>query len=115
VDIYIFLKESTLKFCEKCGLIMIPGTKGYQCNECGYIDEIKNISYKVRNKSKPEPVYFVKEEREAITVNRKCSSCGNNEAYRYTSITMGEHAGVKSERSLERYRCTKCGNTWIDV
>jgi hypothetical protein len=28
------------------------------------------------------------------------------------SFISGEHAGVRQERSMERFTCAKCGHSW---
>ena len=64
-------------------------------------------------KKKPEIVYVINERNsDSFKINRKCPRCGNSEAYKVVLSTQGEHAGVKQDRTLTKYTCTKCGHTW---
>ena len=60
-----------------------------------------------------EPVYVIEKNiTNALKVNQKCPSCNNYKAFKKVSTTQGEHAGVKHERSVEHYICTKCSYKW---
>jgi DNA-directed RNA polymerase subunit M/transcription elongation factor TFIIS len=47
-----------------------------------------------------------------IKVSRVCPNCGNGEALRLISSVSGEHAGVRQERTVDHFRCTKCSHSW---
>jgi DNA-directed RNA polymerase subunit M/transcription elongation factor TFIIS len=47
-----------------------------------------------------------------VKVSQTCPRCGNNEAYRWFSRVSGEHAGIRRERTIEHFRCTKCSHSW---
>jgi len=49
-----------------------------------------------------------------VKVTRTCPRCGNSEAFSRTSVSSGEHAGVRQERSIERLTCTKCRHSWTE-
>jgi len=101
-----------MKFCDVCDALMLTTKRGYECPKCGEIKPIDKIEFKVDKNNRTEPVYKVKTNFAALKVRQVCPKCGNNEAYRRLSNTYGEHAGVKSERSIKRYKCTKCGHSW---
>ena len=50
----------------------------------------------------------------AIIVERTCPDCGNREAYRSVNVSLGEHAGVNTDRSVEKFKCVKCGHNWVE-
>lgn len=49
---------------------------------------------------------------EHVKVSRTCPECGNRMAYRWFSTITGEHAGIRRERTVEHFRCTKCSHQW---
>jgi DNA-directed RNA polymerase subunit M/transcription elongation factor TFIIS len=104
-----------MKFCDVCGSLMGTFIKGYQCPKCGEIHELDNIEYKVEKENRAEPVYVVKNTSNAVKVNRICPNCSHYEAYRRVIVSMGEHAGVNNDRSVERYQCIDCGHSWVVV
>ncbi len=72
------------------------------------------IEIKRNGREAVKPVYVVDSpEKDTSPVNQTCPSCGHAEAYRTVLATQGEHAGVKQDRSVERFRCAECGHTWI--
>lgn len=102
-----------MKFCEKCGSYMERRVGGLTCPKCG--NEVHTELIEVRRTRKPplEPVYVVEKTRgETRKVSQKCTRCGNNEAYHLVYSTQGEHAGIKQDRTVERFRCTECYYTW---
>ena len=71
------------------------------------------ITVKTGPQSEAEPVYVMSGVDSAIKVNRRCPECGNNEAFHNITVSLGEHAGVNTDRSVERFKCVKCGHTWV--
>ncbi|MBC8498878.1 hypothetical protein ISS40_01965 [Candidatus Bathyarchaeota archaeon] len=103
-----------MKFCDQCGAFLQASSEGLICSKCGHVAETDVIEVKRNGKGAVEPVYVVdNSDRDALLVNQTCPSCGHAEAYRTVLTTQGEHAGVKQDRSVERYRCAECGHTWI--
>lgn len=88
---------------------------GYVCPKCGYKEEsnldIINIR---RSESEPEPIYSGGGEENSLIVKRACPVCHNPEAYQTITVTIGEHSGVNTDRSIKRYKCTKCFHVWIE-
>ena len=102
-----------MKFCERCGSFMERTAKGFTCPKCGEEVHIESIEVRRTRKPPPETVYIVgNAEDKAPTVSQICPQCGNNEAYRMVYSAQGEHAGVKQDRTVERFRCTECHHTW---
>ena len=103
-----------MRFCDRCGAFLQASSEGLRCPKCGHVAEADFIEVRRNGKGAVEPVYVVdKTENDAVPVNQTCPSCGNAEAYRTVLTTQGEHAGVKQDRSVERFRCAECGHTWI--
>lgn len=86
---------------------------GYKCPKCGEEIKVEIMEYKRDNPSTAEPVYVVRRDDETFKVNQICPKCGHSEAYRQVNVTIGEHAGVNSDRFVEKYRCAVCDHTWI--
>jgi transposase-like protein len=86
--------------------------EGYVCSKCGnqLAAEIVDV-VKIEAADKPT-VILDPSKLEYMKVAEVCPSCGNNEAFRSLSFTSGEHAGVRQERAIERFACTKCGHSW---
>ena len=103
-----------VEFCDRCGSFMKQSLSGYECPRCGWEKRAMVIEVKTGPETEAEPVYVMSGVDSAIIVNRKCPECGNNEAYHNITVALGEHAGVNTDRSVERFRCTKCGHSWIE-
>jgi len=84
---------------------------GLKCTKCGYEERTSIVEVK-REETQAEPVYVVKKDDEGTLVSQICPKCGHNEAYHQVRVALGEHAGVASDRYVERFRCAKCGNIW---
>jgi len=103
-----------LRFCDGCGSFMEQTAQGYKCTKCGHEVKIDVIEYRTGTESTAEPVYVVKKEDvEAIKVAQICPKCGSNEAFRQVTVSLGEHAGVKNDRYVEKFKCSACGHTWV--
>jgi len=103
-----------MRFCENCGSFMQRGSSGFECPKCG--DEIiaDSIEVKRTKKETVEPVYVVENPgNSGPVVNQNCPQCDGTKAYRKVLTTQGEHAGVKQDRSVERYACVECGHIWV--
>ncbi|RLF85428.1 transcription factor S, partial [Thermococci archaeon] len=104
-----------MKFCPKCGNIMLPDKKRgvFVCRKCGYeepLDPEAASKYKITQKIKHEREDIPVIEQDVATLPKVkiiCPKCGNDEAYWWELQTR---AG--DEPSTIFYRCTKCGYTW---
>ena len=104
-----------VKFCPKCGSIMLPDRKRgvFVCRKCGYEEPLNpeaakayRLTQKVEHKVEDIPII----EQDLATLPKvkiTCPKCGNDEAYWWELQTR---AG--DEPSTIFYRCTKCGYTW---
>jgi len=93
----------------------MKGTKdGYVCSKCGNRTEAPIVDViKIKPPDSPAVVLDMEpEKQEYAKVTETCPRCGNAEAYHSLGLVSGEHAGVRQERTMERFVCTKCGHTW---
>ena len=102
-----------MRFCDKCGSFMEQSPKGYRCQKCG--NEVNPGVEEVTREEEPkaEPVYVVRGEDESVKVSQICPQCGHSEAYHQVRVALGEHAGVNSDRYVERFKCVSCGHVWV--
>lgn len=101
-----------MKFCEKCGSYMNSTKEGYVCSKCGQQIRTEIIDVvKIKAADNPTAVLDVSE-LGFMKVSETCPRCGNNEAFHSVGLISGEHAGVRQERTVERFACTECGHSW---
>jgi len=103
-----------VEFCDRCGSFMKLSSSGYECPRCGWIKAEDVIEVSTGSEKKAEPVYVMSGVDSAIIVERSCPECGNREAYRSVNVSLGEHAGVNTDRSVEKFKCVKCGHNWVE-
>jgi len=104
-----------MKFCEKCGSYMKKTKSGFVCRKCGNViharTEMKTENIKKTGRS--SSIYVVdSSEDEYVKVSQVCPKCGNTEAFRWFSGVSGEHAGIRRERAIVHFKCTKCSHSW---
>ena len=103
-----------MKFCDSCGSFMETNSQGYLCPKCGTEVEADTLEVRRERRTRAEPVYEMSGlKTTSPAVSRDCPRCDSKEAYRTVLATQGEHAGVKQDRSVERYTCVECGHTWM--
>jgi len=88
---------------------------GFLCRKCGNpIHANAETQLEGMKKTKdPSLVYIVdNSEDEYVKVSQACPRCGNKEAFRWFSVISGEHAGIRRERTIEHFKCTKCSHSW---
>ena len=101
-----------MKFCDKCGSYMKWDNGRLVCSKCGSEESLEKREFR-RVKLESEPVYVAEKPREeAGLVARSCPECKHEKAIRKAYSIQGEHAGVKRDRFVERFRCANCGYTW---
>ena len=91
--------------------------EGFRCSRCGYLLEEETAPRKDSfSKRKPlDQVIILESGQDSyVKVLRECPKCGNEEAFRWFSGIDGEHAGVRRERTVEHFRCTKCHHSWAE-
>ncbi|AMM53869.1 MULTISPECIES: transcription factor S [Thermococcaceae] len=105
-----------VKFCPKCGSIMIPDKKRgvFVCRKCGYEEPINPEDAKAYRrteevKHKPdEGVIVVEQDFSTLpTAKVTCPKCGYHEAWWWELQTR---AG--DEPSTIFYKCKRCGYVW---
>ena len=102
-----------MRFCEKCGAYMRATKEGFQCTKCGNKVLAETVEVKTIEQREVSPIEVVDDSKvERAKVSETCPKCGNPEALRTISFISGEHAGVRQERSMERFTCAKCGHSW---
>jgi len=104
-----------MKFCDRCGTYMERTMKGFLCPKCKNQVSARALDVNTFDASSPNPVYVLdgREKVEYVRISHTCPRCGNQLAVRWFSAASGEHAGVKRERTVEHFRCTKCSFTWV--
>jgi DNA-directed RNA polymerase subunit M/transcription elongation factor TFIIS len=104
-----------MKFCDKCGSYMKKTKNGFLCKKCGNLI-YANTRTRIVDTKKIEPssaIHVVEgSEDEHLKVPQVCPKCGNEEAFRWFSGVSGEHAGIRRERTIEHFKCTKCSHSW---
>lgn len=88
---------------------------GFLCRKCGNMihANAEMPSEKVNKTEHSSLVYVVdSSEDEYVKVSQECPKCGNREAFRWFSVVSGEHAGIRRERTIEHFKCTKCSHSW---
>jgi len=91
----------------------MKGTKdGYVCTKCGERMESTIVDV-IKIKPPENPAVVVDESKlDYVKVAETCPRCNNSEAFHSFGLVSGEHAGVRQERTMERFVCTKCGHSW---
>jgi len=104
-----------MEFCGKCGSYLKKVEDGFLCPRCGnkIRSDAGTLPAQAAKTNHPSPIYVVDSSREDYEkVSQTCPKCGNSEAFRWLAGVLGEHAGVRSERTIEHFRCAKCGHGW---
>jgi DNA-directed RNA polymerase subunit M/transcription elongation factor TFIIS len=85
---------------------------GYICSKCGNKTQAEIVEVtQMGPPDKPTDILDASK-LEYKRVSETCPKCGNAEAYHSLGFVSGEHAGVRQERAMERFTCTKCGYSW---
>ena len=101
----------TLKFCTKCGDLLIPERKGEKfiatCAKCGFSKQVKILKSKENLEPKKNIGRGVrKEENPLATYHSKCPKCGYDKAQ---IVDMGVF--YSDEDNLIMLKCGKCGHS----
>ncbi len=106
-----------MKFCPKCGSLLIPVKKGERvitkCPKCSYETEkpVKTVSKVKRDKEK---IVVIGKQAQKIrtmpTTKVECPRCGHGEAFYWIVQTRGA-----DESSTQFFRCRSCGVTWRET
>ncbi len=110
-----------MKFCPKCGGIMVPKRLNNEtllvCIRCGYKQPLSKhdvSSYRqttvIEHSEKDRTIVISEKDRVRglpITKDIICPKCGNHEAYYWTLQTR-----AADEPATRFFKCTKCGHVW---
>jgi len=93
--------------------------EGFKCPRCGKLTPSKASTTHVQKSSKKKVssgIYVVeKSQNHRAKVMQPCPKCGNQEAFHWVSNLSGEHAGIRRERTIEHFQCTKCSHSWTEA
>ena len=98
-----------MQFCPRCGSILMQKRKNFGCPKCSYTTKEKEKLQTKEKINESQNVSVVKEKDMDVlpVVEQTCKTCGNKEAYFWTSQTR---SGDEAETKF--FRCRKCGHTW---
>jgi DNA-directed RNA polymerase subunit M len=98
-----------MKFCPKCGSVLLQKGKREICPRCRYSSREKiKIVASEKIGEKPEIMIISNKDAQVLpVVSAKCRNCGNDKAYFWTVQTR---SGDEAETKF--FKCTKCENTW---
>jgi DNA-directed RNA polymerase subunit M/transcription elongation factor TFIIS len=106
-----------MEFCEKCGSRMTLTKDGLLCPKCLCVVRGKP-SLQLEKKKKENGangIFVTGVSAESISkISRACPQCGNKVVFHWFDDVLGEHAGVRQERTVEHFRCSKCAHTWTE-
>lgn len=103
-------------FCDVCGSHLKETAEGFLCPKCGRLVRFRSeVRGQSVQKAFSDAVYVIDDPQDnRVKVSRVCPNCGNGEALRLISSVSGEHAGVRQERTVDHFRCTKCSHFWVE-
>ncbi len=97
-----------MKFCKKCGSIMILKDGRFVCRKCGYEEKAEEKEFVIESKRNDNDIPVIEEKVETLPKTKVvCPYCGNTEAYWWI-----RQMRAADEPETRFYRCTKCGKTW---
>jgi DNA-directed RNA polymerase subunit M/transcription elongation factor TFIIS len=107
-----------MEFCEKCGSRMNLTKEGLLCPKCHNRVRAKSEAQpeKKRRGDGSDGIYVTgSSAKDSYSkIARTCPQCGNSLVFHWFSDALGEHAGVRQERTVEHFRCTKCTYSWTE-
>lgn len=105
-----------MDFCDKCDSYMIRTKNGFLCRKCGNLVHA-TAQTKIMGKTEHSGSICIVDSSEEgyVTVSQVCPKCGNGKAFQWFSGISGEHAGVRRERTVKHFRCTKCSHSWSET
>lgn len=104
-----------MKFCPKCGAILLPkkqgGKQAYVCS-CGHTEPIgEDDSLKQTNEASKD-IEIIDEEKDVDAnplVEAECPKCGHNKANFWLEQTRSS-----DEPETKFFKCEKCKHRWRD-
>ena len=103
-----------MRFCNGCGTYLRETKGGLWCPKCKKVFPSSQVALPRGVEKRDSTAIHVidKPQVDHMKVSQACPECGNEEAYRWFSRISGEHAGVRRERTVEHFTCTKCSHSW---
>lgn len=106
-----------MEFCDKCGSRITITKEGLFCPKCH--KRVRGKAELQREEKKREHdsdgIYISDKSTDDYSkIARTCPQCGNEIVFHWLSDALGEHAGVRQERTVEHFRCTKCTYSWTE-
>lgn len=98
-----------MKFCPKCGSIMLPQKTGIVTElvcKCGYKEE-GNLDLKEKGKETKKIEVIEKQPEVHPIEEATCPKCNNTEAYAWQQQTRSA-----DEPETRFFKCTKCEHQW---
>jgi transcription factor S len=104
-----------MKFCKKCGSLMMPKKDGSKaslvCTQCGNKDkesETEELKEAIKGQEKIEVVEEDKDIHMPL-VDQECPECGHQKSFFWTVQTR-----ASDEPETKFFKCEKCKHTWRD-
>ena len=98
-----------MKFCPKCGLLLVQKRKRFVCPKCGRSSKEKVKIMSSEKMAEKTKVGVIKEKEASVwpVTTATCPKCGNNKAYFWEAQMR-----ATDEAETRFFRCTKCKHTW---
>lgn len=98
-----------MKFCPKCGLLLVQKRKRFACPKCKYTSKEKVKIKSSEKMSEKTKIGLLKEKESSVwpVVSATCPKCGNRTAYFWEA-----QSSSIDEAETRFFRCTKCKHTW---
>ena len=99
-----------MKFCPKCGTMLIISNGRFKCTKCGHEEGVSQITVKEKMPEKKVVGKGALDSDKHTTlpvVEKKCPKCDNMKSY---SWQLQMRAGDEGETAF--FKCLKCKHTW---
>ena len=103
-----------MRFCKDCGSYLRETPEGLWCPKCKrHLPSKPAVRTRSVKKTSSPAIYVVDKLKDNyVKISQSCPKCGNEEAFHWYSTISGEHAGVRRERTIEHFKCTRCSHSW---
>jgi DNA-directed RNA polymerase subunit M len=99
-----------MKFCPKCGSILMPKGKHMACS-CGHKENASETTMTEKSKQKDKKIEVAEEGKGDVrcVIEEQCPKCGHRTCYTW-EIQMR----AADEPATRFFECQKCKNKWRD-